>query len=271
MIDPTETLKGGVSIVGEIMKAAGDNPAVKEAGANLGQTAVTLTKTINNVLMPLAAINYAFDKAHAYFSEKFPADMTARAATIPREQLIAPRPSVAGPALQGLAFTHEEKPLREMFLSLLATSMDQRVSTDAHPAFVEIIKQLTAREAILLKDALSENAFSIIQIRLTDKESNGWNLLLNHVLDHYSEETSERIEEPQGTAMVDNWIRLGLVEVTYSSTISGVDTYDWIEKRPEYQRLCINNNHGTKTVTYKKGRLSTTAFGLQFAKATGII
>lgn len=49
------TAKAGVSIVTEIIKAAGEHPNVKEAAGNLGQTAVTLTKTINNALLPLAA------------------------------------------------------------------------------------------------------------------------------------------------------------------------------------------------------------------------
>ncbi len=48
--DPIKVAKESVSLVAEIMKVAGDNPQVKEAASNLGQTAVTLTKTINNVL-----------------------------------------------------------------------------------------------------------------------------------------------------------------------------------------------------------------------------
>jgi len=65
------TAKAGVSIVTEIIKAAGEHPNVKEAAGNLGQTAVTLTKTINNALLPLAAINFAFDKARNYFAGRF--------------------------------------------------------------------------------------------------------------------------------------------------------------------------------------------------------
>jgi hypothetical protein len=66
--DPIKVAKDSVSLVAEVIKAAGDNPQVKEAASNLGQTAVTLTKTINNVLVPLAAINFAFDKARTYLS-----------------------------------------------------------------------------------------------------------------------------------------------------------------------------------------------------------
>lgn len=48
--DSIKTARDGVALVGEILKAAGDNPNVKEAGQNLGQTALTITKTINNAI-----------------------------------------------------------------------------------------------------------------------------------------------------------------------------------------------------------------------------
>jgi hypothetical protein len=44
--DAIKTARDGVALVSEILKAAGDNPNVKEAGQHLGQTALTITKTI---------------------------------------------------------------------------------------------------------------------------------------------------------------------------------------------------------------------------------
>ena len=114
MNDPLKTAKDGVAVIGEIIRAAGDNPAVKEAGENLGKTALTITKTINNALLPLAAVNFAFDKAKKYFAEKFQDDISAKASQIPVENLVEPKASIAGPALQGLAFTHEEPSLKDM-------------------------------------------------------------------------------------------------------------------------------------------------------------
>ncbi|MDR1227943.1 MAG: DUF4393 domain-containing protein [Azoarcus sp.] len=104
--DPIKVAQDGVSLVAEIIKAAGNDPQIKEAAGNLGRTAVTLTKTINNVLVPLAAINFAFDKARAYFSGKFQQDIVEKAQSIPPEHIVEPKASIAGPTLQGLAFTH---------------------------------------------------------------------------------------------------------------------------------------------------------------------
>lgn len=262
---------GTVSIVTEIIKAAGGNPKVKEAGGNLGQAAVTLTKTINNALLPLAAVNFAFDKAREYFNNKFQQDISEKAASIPPEYLIEPKASVAGPALQSLAFSHEEPNLKAMYLNLLATAMDNRVATNAHPAFVEIIKQLDSEDAQLLLDALrSEGAIPIVQIHSKLKNNVGYRVLLTHLLNLNDSETGTVVENPQLPAVIDNWLRLGLVEVAYDKHINSPGIYSWVEQRPEFIRLSESNNFNESKVEYQKGLLYRTAFGNKFAEAVGM-
>jgi len=272
MNDPIKDAKDGIALVGEIIKAAGDNPNVKEAGANLGQTALTVTKTINNALLPLAAVNFAFDKARKYFAEKFQQDLSAKASSIPAEQVVEPKASIAGPALQGLAFTHEEPNLREMYLSLLATAMDGRVATEAHPAFVEIIKQLTSEEARLLQAVLrSASSLPVAEIRIATVGAEGWRILDRHLMDLRNVATKLPVEMPRGPAMLDNWVRLGLVEVDYDTQLVGKDAYKWVQERPEYERL--SSKHGTETekVSFQGGIVSRTALGIQFARAVGLL
>ena len=69
--DPIKTRKDELPIDTEIIKAAGDDPKVKGATGNLGEKAVTPTKTINNIILPLAAVDFTFDKARVYFSKDF--------------------------------------------------------------------------------------------------------------------------------------------------------------------------------------------------------
>lgn len=269
--DSIKTATSGVALVGEIIKAAGDNPSVKEAGQNLGQTALTITKTINNALLPLAAVNFAFDKARVYFAEKFQEDISKKASTIPLEQIIEPKASIAGPALQGLAFTHEEANLKDMFLSLLATAMDGRVASEAHPAFVEIIKQLDSEEATLIRGVLqSQNAIAIVEVRLTTVGEQGWRTLATHLLNLKNVETSLPVEIPKTPAMVDNWVRLGLVDVDYVKHLNVADSYVWVEDRPEVARYRLKYESETRKVTFANGIIMRTALGIQFAKAVGL-
>ncbi len=271
MPDPLETAKEGITLVGEIIKVAGNNPDVKAAGANLGLTALTLTRAINNALLPLAAINFAFEKAKKYFSENFQEDISAKASAIPPEQLVEPKASIAGPALQGLAFSHEEPSLKDMYLSLLATSMDGRVSTDAHPAFVEIIKQLTAEEAELLHSLLRINgSVPIVEVRLASAELQGWQVLRRNLL-NLTTLQSELVENERGAAMVDNWVRLGLVEVDYTKVLLGGNQYAWVENRPEYLRYKAENESEQKKVNFAQGVIGRTALGQQFGKAVGLL
>lgn len=266
-----KTATSGVALVGEIIKAAGDNPNVKEAGTNLGKTALTITKTINNALLPLAAVNFAFDKARVYFAEKFQQDISQKASRIPSEQIIEPKASIAGPALQGLAFTHEEANLKDMYLSLLATAMDGRVAGEAHPAFVEIIKQLSSDEAELIRGVLqSTNAIAIAEIRLTKIDTGGWQTLTSHLLNLRNSHTRSAIENPKLPAMVDNWIRLGLAEVSYLNFLQGEDSYTWINGRPEVTRFRQEYENATQKVTFANGVILRTALGVQFAKAVGL-
>lgn len=269
--DPIKLAKDGVSLVAEVIKAAGDNPQVKEAAGNLGQTAVTLTKTINNVLVPLAAINFAFDKARAYFSGRFQQDIAEKAQAIPPEHVVEPKASIAGPTLQGLAFTHEEPNLKEMYLNLLKTSMDGRSASLAHPAFVEIIKQLDSEDARLVQAVLqSPSAIPIIQIRQKSKNGSGYKVLVQHVLNLTNSATGAPVEDPQLPAMVDNWIRLGLVEVAYDKHLVDVAHYSWAEQRPEFLRLSQAPQPDEARVEFQKGFMERTELGKRFARAIGL-
>jgi len=269
--DPLKVAKDGVSLVAKVIKATGDNPQVKEAADNLGRTAVTLTKTINNVLVPLAAINFAFDKARAYFSGKFQQEIEEKAESIPPEHIVEPKASIAGPTLQGLAFTHEEPNLKEMYLNLLATAMDGRSASTAHPAFVEIIKQLDAKDARLIRSALqSSSEIPIVQIRRILKGGPEYIVLAKHLLNLTDTTTGAPVEDPELPAMIDNWIRLGLVEVTYDTRLADPERYAWADLRPEFLRLSQEPQPDESKVECQKGIMERTELGKRFAKAIGL-
>lgn len=269
--DTIKTAHEGVALVGEILKAAGDNPQVKEAGNNLGQTAVTITRAINNALLPLAAVNYAFDKARTYFAERFREDISAKTATIPPEEIVEPKPSIAGPALQGLAFTHEEPNLKEMYLSLIATSMDGRVAANAHPAFVEVIRQLSSTDARLIRGALlSPSAVPIVEVRLSTVGLPGYRTLARHLLNLTDSVTTAPVEDIQLPAMVDNWVRLGLLTVDYMTSLTDGKLYEWVDQRPEVMRLRQSDENENQKIEIARGVMERTAFGMQFATAVGI-
>ena len=67
---------------------------------------------------------------------------------------------IAGPLLDAMKYCGAEKHLREIFANLLTTSMDARTVATAHPAFVEMAKQLSPDEARMLHKWSSTLQFS---------------------------------------------------------------------------------------------------------------
>jgi hypothetical protein len=71
------------------------------------------------------------------------------------ERRIAPAPQILGPVLEAIRYEPEATPIDEMFSQLLSIAMDSDRVDNAHPAFVEIIKQLSSDEAILLESLVN--------------------------------------------------------------------------------------------------------------------
>jgi|SRR6185312_13565096 len=266
-----DKVKTGIEIVGEVIRLAGDEPNVKASAGELGKTALTLTKTINNALLPLAAVNFAFDKARKYFAEQFEKDIKEKADKIPPESLVEPKASVAGPALQALAFAHEEPTLRDMFLELLAGSMDKNREKLAHPAFVEILKQLESEEARLIKSILPSDILPIASIARVHKNNGGKVVLVRHILDMRNQATKAPAIIENLSTMIDNWIRLGLIVVDYQSHLTEESRYSWLSDRPEMTARTSEPDESEFKLDWVKGIMFPTDLGKQFAKAVAII
>lgn len=206
----------------------------------------------------------------AYFDEgQFAEDMAEKLADVPPERLVTPTPIVAAQAMEGLGFSLDEPDLKEMYLNLLATASDSARTEAAHPSFAQIIKQLSGKEAGLLLDALQfPQGLALVEVRLNTTDPEGWRALHRHVVGLTDKATGEPREVEHWAMYVDNWVRLGLVNVTHASILIAEHAYDWTESRPEVIRARARYDRATDgTVGVDKGILFTTALGVQFAAA----
>lgn len=262
--------KAIVSVTAELMRAAGDSPDVKEAAKNLGKAAVVVSQTINTCLLPLAAVNFAVEKARNYFNGAFQQELARKAADIPLENVVEPKASIAGPVLQALAFSHEEPTLRDMYLNLLRSAMDSRVSKAAHPAFVEVIKQLRADEAGLLNGVLVNQGVAMIELSSQIPGERGKKTISRHVAPLTDLKIGKPVVNPDFAAMVDNWHRLGLVQVVYGTYFTDEGRYAWIEERPEVMKFRAKNKPEDVLLVIERGIMSPTDFGSMFARVVGL-
>jgi hypothetical protein len=68
--------------------------------------ALTIAKAINVVLLPIAAINFGYERARDYFQSRFESDLREKLADVPSDDVVEPKPPLAGPVMQGLAFSN---------------------------------------------------------------------------------------------------------------------------------------------------------------------
>lgn len=263
------SLTAAAQVAKDLMELAKNDDNTKTASKNFGESAVIISKTVRNCLLPLAAVNFGIEKAKLYFEKNFKKDLEEKTQSIPAENIVEPKASIAGPALQGLAFCHEEVNLKEMYLNLVSSAMNSDKAEDTHPAFVEIIKQLTSLEAHLLRLYLNDSAPKGIGRVLYQKQGTiGYIVGYTHILPISS--NTQPYYNKNIPSYIENWIRLGLIEVKYDLHLDGhEEAYNALKERDEY----LKDDLGLGTEYPKilgKGLMKRTPFGAQFADIVGL-
>lgn len=246
-----------------LLRIAEDTPEMRAAARSMAARTAVKEQVKLKLYQPFARM---LGVSKEYFEDTFPQEMGAKIADIPDEDLVTPPASVAVPALQGLSYTFEEPSLKEMYLNLLATAIDGRRAGQAHPAFADIVKQLDPKEAKLLNGALGLEASPAARVKdERDDPLGSFVVLFSHLIPLVLATTGEPREEPQAPTWIENWQRLGLVNVTYAEWQTGDHAYDWVETRPEY--LQLSKLPGVCKIGFDKGLMRRTAFGRQFFRA----
>ena len=140
-------LKGEIVSIAKEVAASFYKDAISPASKEVGKSLEIIAKTINAALSPLKAFVWGYDRVENFLKEKFPPKMI----NIPPEKIITPKVNIAVPTIEALRYIGSNQELSELFLNLLATSMDSDSAKNAHPAFVTIIKEMTSDEAKILK------------------------------------------------------------------------------------------------------------------------
>ena len=114
------------------------SPAMKQIGKSLESVA----KTSRFLLAPFEYLSKQHDRWERHLEKV--------SQKVEKENLIEGHPQIVIPTLEGLSLTYENTLLSELFINLLANSIDKTKQEFAHPAFPNIIKQLSHDEAVIL-------------------------------------------------------------------------------------------------------------------------
>lgn len=231
-------------------------PAAKEIGRGLG----TVAQTINAALLPLRATIWGFDRIEAWLF----ASLAQRFAEKPPERIIPPSPQIAGPAIEALRFAANEETLREMYANLLATAMDRESALAAHPAFVEVIRQLLPDEARVVRRFAQQEIHPQVTVWADLVPGNGIDTLR-----HFSALPFEAacVHPELGPSYVENISRLGLATLDDGNRLTDSGAYDWLLQRPEVVGAVARANAMPgRSAIVTEGMLKVSVLGQQFVR-----
>lgn len=173
-------------------------PAARELGGALG-------RTMHLVTSPVRAVLWSFEQIEEYLTRR--ADEYLKG--IPDDRVHAPPPEMLPPIFYGMASVGDDV-LRDMFAALLAAGMTDDLSGKAHPAFADIIRQLSPQEARSLR-AIAQPSIMRLPAVISSTQVSGGGQLSDRV-----EEVSwpnELGDIDEGAEILGSLRRLGLVEV----------------------------------------------------------
>ena len=234
-------------------------PLAKETGRALG----TVGKAVNVALEPLAGIVWGYEKIKDFIEAR----VTEKMNGVPEDRITMPPLNVAGPAIEALRFSGNDDTLRELFANLIATSLDKKTATEAHPSFVDIIKNMSADEGKILGLFTRSQMFPLVHVRL-DLPKNGGFIILHRNFTHLGD--IAKCEHTELTPnYLDNLCRLGVLEVPNGQRIAKGDPYAPLMNDDQIAELRALHAgaDGEATIGFDRLMIRTTALGQQFVRA----
>lgn len=251
-------MDSNVNLGSTIEKAYDDliHPSAKK----IGEIVSLLPRAIGVALTPLEKYvlngEYSLSATKKLLEEKLK--------DVDPEQIKTPEAYVAVPALQAIAYTMDNETLRDLFANLLAKAMQKDSSETVHPAFVEIIKQLSPDDAYTLQCFKESANLPIVNVCGTlpsavEKISGFTNV---HMVLHQNVfiANSKIGDLKKQSTSVTSLARLGLIDISFDGS-SLTTSY------ADFENLDILNDSFNKimnSIYIEKGRACLNPFGESF-------
>jgi len=229
-------------------------PAAKEVGKSLH----TVAKTINIALAPIKVLVWGYEKIEEFITKR----VSEKLENIPKENIVTPDPKIAVPAFEALRYTGHDENLRELYANLIANSMDKETIRNSHPGFVEILKNISSDEALLLKAFINDDYLPLIDVKKVAPD-NGHNLLM---INFSRFQTGLNLQNNDLVpSYLDNLVRLGLLEIPSGSYLTQENIYESLEKDLQIENLKNTfQNSAENKIQFTRKYVRKTTFGNQF-------
>lgn len=252
-----EVLKEVAKEVAKDVYTDGAKPVVKPTGELLGLVPRAIKAALCPVEKWILRKEYNLAETEKLLEKKLE--------NVPPELIEKPEPHIAVPAIQYISYCMDNEELREMYANLLANSMNKVVKKGVHPAFVEIIKQLSPDEAKIMKYLSNNRAIPIIDLRAENETGQGIDIITSFSNIGFLCGCDYPLDIGK---YFDNLLRLGLIikpdPVAY---LVGENLYKPLEEHP-YITASVNtiekSNSPRKKARLIKSYFQVTDFGQSF-------
>jgi Abortive infection alpha len=234
-------------------------PLMKQVGKSLG----TIGGLINVALAPVALMIHGYEVMQKQLESKLEEKLTG----IDPARIVRPPLPVVGPLIDRYRFVHNNPELADMFENLLANAMDIATVKRAHPAFVQIISELSSEEAKLVKTIASEPILPKLDVsaRAIDlKNTPGLSAVLKNftLLDEKAGVSGELIY-----SYLSNLMRLGILNNRPGAIYTNQSCYEPLMKHETLVSLGRMVASHQMELVFEKGIIEITAFGNLFMEA----
>ncbi|MEH7549701.1 MULTISPECIES: DUF4393 domain-containing protein [Bacillaceae] len=207
---------------------------------------------------------------HAFDVEAYKKQLEKEVLSIPPDNLIEPPLNIIGPALEASKYYIEEEALRSMFAKLVASSMDDRKSDHVHPAFIELIKQLSPLDAEIIDSFNKQSLHPIVNYGVRDSNDGSFRVMIGNVFligNVYLNNKKGFDNMDKQLNSIANLHRLGLVTIQYDFSI-GDHWYIEYEEHESYRDFCDSITEEEEffggSVDIQKGGVRLSTLGLSF-------
>lgn len=231
--------------------------ALQPAAKQIGNSLETVTKVINIALLPLRGVIWGYEKIEDWLSTV----VANKLKSVPEDKIITPPLIVAGPTIDGLRYAAEEEEIRELYANLLATAMNKDTVHKAHPGYVNIIKNITSDEVLILKVFLEKQMQPSMD--LMARAADGIRTLIARHHTHLDKK--QPILRPDLVpSYLDNLCRLGLLEIPDGIWMAQLDNYTELEKDTSLEEMRSTLKLINRTLVLDKKLIRTSCYGDQF-------
>lgn len=204
--------------------------AIKPSAQEWGKTTALIPKTINAALVPLrqwiAQKEYNLAETEKLIAEKL--------ANINPEKIVTPESYVAVPAIQAISYSMNSEELRNLYANLISKAMNTDTKNSVHPAFVDVIKQLSPIDASVFNTIHNNELKPLIDLDVEYPHNIGGTVNAFRNLSWITTYAFKQV-----SVSIDNLSRLKLVSISDRSYVND-DNYLLVKNNANF-KICYKS------------------------------